>query len=201
MSSLAYPPDNPTSYRIAAAGMTLSGVLLALLGLSIRNSLQSFAPSRWTKMACIFFVLGGLLITVSALITPGHQTLWGLPKAHAKFAQAGALTFDLGMALTLPALLALPQSKKWVRVTALLLVLIPVTTFLLSRLLFFPSTTHTHPPLLGSLAFWEWIGAISVYFYTALIILALNPKSQFKNPSYLEGSAPSGPRNTPKPAR
>ena len=135
MSSLANPQENPKAYHIAAGGMAVGGVCLSLLGLCIQTSLQRFAPSKWTNVAAILFVLAGALITVSALITPGHQELWGLQKAHAKFAQAGTLSFDLGMAITLPALVALPTSKRWVRLVTVPLVLVPVTAYLLCRML------------------------------------------------------------------
>jgi hypothetical protein len=182
MSSLATPRENPTAYRIAAGGLAASGILLSLLGLCIRSSLQTFSPSRWTNVACGCFVLGGLLIMSSALITPGHHAFLGLGKAHAKFAQAGTFSFDLGMALTLPALLALPASRYRVRIVSVLLVLVPMTSYLLSRILLpclaDPDSLNraTHPPLMGSLAFWEWTGSVTVCLYTGIIVLALRPK-------------------------
>jgi hypothetical protein len=183
MSSLADPKENPKAYHTAAVGMGIGGVCLSLLGLCIRTTLQRVAASKWTNIAALFFVLAGALITVSALITPGHQALWGLQKAHAKFAQAGTFSFDLGMALTLPALLALPASKNWVRVAAVVLVLLPVTFYLAARILL-PSLVDPNsiepgalPPLLGSLAFWEWIGAVTVYLYAGTIVLALKSNS------------------------
>jgi hypothetical protein len=186
MSSLASPRENPQAYRIAAGGMAASGVFLALLGLCIRTSLEGVAPSKWTNAACLFFVIGGLLITISALITPGHHEFLGLEKAHAKFAQAGTLSFNLGMALTLPALLALSASKKRVRIVSIFLVVMPATLFLLARILLptmvSPDSLKTavHPPLLGSLAFWEWMGSVTVCLYTGTIVLALgsNPSSK-----------------------
>jgi hypothetical protein len=186
MSSLANPRENPKAYHIAAGGMAMGGVCLSLLGLSIRTSLQHFAPSKWTTPAAFFFVIAGALITVSALITPGHQTLWGLQKAHAKFAQAGTFSFDLGMALTLPALLALPASKERVRFVTVTLVLLPVTSYLAARILL-PSLVDPNsigpsasPPLLGSLAFWEWIGSVTVCLYAGIIVLALKPTATAK---------------------
>jgi hypothetical protein len=119
---------------------------------------------------------------ISALITPGHHAFLGLRKAHAKFAQAGTFSFDVGMVLTLPALLSLPASRQGVRMVSVILVLVPLTSYLLSRILL-PSLADpdslnrtTHPPLLGSLAFWEWTGSATVFLYTGIIVLALKPK-------------------------
>jgi hypothetical protein len=186
MSSLASPEENPKAYHIAAGGMAIGGACLSLLGLCIQTSLQRFVPSKWTSVAAFFFVLAGALITVSALITPGHQELWSLQKAHAKFAQAGTLSFDLGMVFTVPALLALPDSKKWVRLVTVPLVLVPVTAYLMARILL-PSLVDpnsiepaAYPPVLGSLAFWEWIGSVTVYFYSGIIVLALTRNPELK---------------------
>jgi hypothetical protein len=181
MSSLSTPEENPNGYYIAATGMALSGVFVSLLGLCIRNCLHSCVPTRWTDVACGFFVVGGVLLTISALATPGHHEYFGVEKAHAKFAQAATFSFDLGMALTLPAVIGLPSSRSWVRVLAIALILIPVTIYLLCRLLLHslaaPNSVSplTHPTLVGNLAFWEWAGSINVLLYILLIIVALRP--------------------------
>jgi hypothetical protein len=181
MSSLANPKENPQAYHIAAGGMAIGGVCLSFLGLCIRNSLQHFAPSEWTKAAAIFFVLGGTLNTVSAIITPGYLALWGLQKAHAKFAQAGTFAFDVGTFLTLPALLKLPASKRWVGIVEIILVLLPVSCYLVARIVFQslsdPGSIKlgTVPPMLGSLPFWEWLGSATVFIYAGIIVLALRP--------------------------
>jgi hypothetical protein len=179
MSSLASPRQNPTAYRIAAYGMAASGVFLSLLGFPLCASLRQYAP-KWAAWARSFFVLGGVLLTISALITPGHHAFLGLGKAHAKFAQAAAAGFGIGMALTLPALLRLPAQLKRVRIAAVMLAVVPLTIYLCCRLLFGPPASSqppsTHPvSLLASLAFWEWVGSASVYLFLALIVLALGP--------------------------
>ena len=180
MSSLASPRENPGAYRIASFGMAVGGVFLSLLGLGIHRSLQGLAP-KWTAWARAFFVLGGVLLTVSALITPGHHALLGLVKAHAKLAQAAGVGFGLGMALNLPAILRLPKRLARVRTAAVILVVGPMGLYLVCRILlpiiesFVSITTQKaiQHSLLGSLAFWEWVGSISVYLFAALITLAL----------------------------
>jgi hypothetical protein len=72
MSSLASPRQNPTAYRVASYGMAVNGIFLSLLGLCLRASLQAYAPKKWTHWAGFFFVLGGVLLTISALLTPGY---------------------------------------------------------------------------------------------------------------------------------
>jgi hypothetical protein len=183
MSSLASPRENPAACGIASHGLAASGVFLSLLGLYVRRSLQPYAP-KWTAWARFFFVLGGVLLTISALITPGHHAFLGLGKAHAKLAQAAGVGFGLGMALDLPAILRLPVRHSWVRVSAIILVAVPMTLFLLCRI-FLPLAATFVPPsgqqalqhsILGSLAFWEWVGSVSVYLFVALVTLALRPR-------------------------
>jgi hypothetical protein len=179
MSALASPLENPKAYRLVSYGMAVSGVLLSLLAFRVRWSLQPYAP-RWTAWALTFFLLGGALLTISALITPGHYTFLGLPKAHAKLAQAAGFGFAFGMALNLPALLRTPVQHQWARRTALILVCVPVSLFLLSWVILplvvgFASTSSQqefHHSILESLAFWEWVGSVSVYLLLALITLA-----------------------------
>jgi len=183
MSSLASPTENPAACRIASFGLAVSGVFLSLLGFDVRRALRPYAPA-WTAWARAFFVLGGILLTVSALITPGHHAFLGLGKAHAKLAQAAGVGFGIGMALDLPAILRLPARHSRVRVPAILLAVVPVTLYLLCRMLLPLVETFVSPPaqqalqhsIFGSLAFWEWIGSVSVYLFLALITLALGPK-------------------------
>jgi hypothetical protein len=178
MSSLASPRENPAAFQIAAYGMAASGVLLSLLGFFIHGSLRAYAP-KWTAWACFFFVLGGVLLTISALITPGHHSLFGLAKAHAKMAQAAGVGFGLAMALNLPAILRLPARHAWVRTATIVLVALPMTSYLLCRI-FLPIIEDDVSPsaqlaiqhsVLGSLAFWEWVGSVSVYLFAALLVL------------------------------
>jgi hypothetical protein len=184
VSNLANPNDNPSAWRVAADGMAVTGILLALLGPDLRRSLRAYAPT-WASWAGAFFVLGGTLLMVSALILPGHHALFGIGKAHAKIAQAAGFGFGLGMACALPALLRLPKNKAGIRAVAIALVVVPITLFLVCRFCV-PATsarmTMEHGsfgegPLLGSLAFWEWVGSISVYAFLALVTLGLNNTS------------------------
>jgi hypothetical protein len=180
MSSLANPRDDPQRYLVVSHGIAASGLVLALLGFRARRNLCPFAP-RWTAWACGSFVLGGILLFISALITPGHTTFLGIDKAHAKIAQAAGVGFGLGLALNLPALLRLPPRHAWVRVTAVLLVVVPMTIYLLCRLILPLVEMHApadqrdaiHHSTLASLAFWEWIGSSTVYLFLALITVAL----------------------------
>jgi hypothetical protein len=188
MSSLASPRENPHAFRIASYGMAVSGVFLSLLALYVRRPLRAYAPV-WTFWARFFFVLGGILLTVSALITPGHHTFLGLAKAHAKLAQAAGVGFGLGMALDLPAILRLPVRHAWIRVTALILITVPMTLYLTCRIFlpivesFLKASTQAalQRSILGSLAFWEWIGSTSVYLFVALTILLLGRQAGSPN--------------------
>jgi hypothetical protein len=165
VSNLANPRDNPRSWRVAADGIALTGVLLAVAGTKVRRVLRPLAPG-WTLWASVFFVLGGTLLTVSALVNPGHYALLGLGKAHAKIARVASIALTLGMAGNIPALLRLPPRLSPVRATAIFIAVGPMTLFLLCRMI-----VTSHDFLLGSLAFWEWIGSGSVFAFLALVLL------------------------------
>jgi hypothetical protein len=183
ISSLASPRENPGASRTALCGLAVSGVFLSFLGVCVRSSLRGYAP-KWTAWGQGFFVLGGILLTISALIPSGHYTFLGLPKAHAKFAQAAGIGIGAGMALSLPAILRLPVRQAWVRVSAIVLVVVPITLYLSCRI-FLPLVENfvslswqrvLQQSIRGHLAFWEWVGSISVYLFLALVTLALAPQ-------------------------
>jgi len=185
MSSLASPQENPKAFRIVSYGMAVSGILLSFSAFYIRSSLQPWAP-KWTAWARMFFILGGVLLTISALITPGPHTFLGLPKAHAKLAQAAGVGFALGMILNLPAILATPTRRYRAREAAMALICLPVTVFLTCWILLpmadsLASTSFQQKireSVFESLAFWEWIGSVSVYLFVALLALAWQEKKK-----------------------
>jgi hypothetical protein len=180
VSNLANPRDNPRSWRITADGIALTGVLLAVAGAEVRRALRPLAPG-WTLWASVFFVLGATLLTVSALVNPGHYALLGLGKAHAKIARAASIALTLGMAGNIPALLRLPPRLGAVRAAAIFVAVGPMTLFLLCRMIIPLLESHAapasrmalHDSLLGSLAFWEWIGSASVFAFLALVLLGV----------------------------
>ncbi len=187
VSNLANPNDNPRPWRVAADGIAITGILIALLGLEVRRALRPLAP-KWTAWVCAFFVLGGMLLTVSALVQPGHYALLSLPKAHAKIAQAASFVLGLGMICTLPALLRLPPRLALLRAVVVLVAVGPVILYLLCRIIFPLAEAYAspdqraaiHDSLFISLAFWEWIGAASTYIFITLVTLVL-PEEEITN--------------------
>ncbi len=179
VSSLASPDENPNAFRVAAYGMAVSGILLSCLAFGIRNALQPHAP-KWTAWAQWTVVLGGVLLTVSALLTPGYHTYFGLPKAHAKVAQMAGFCFSLGMALNIPALIRLPPQLARVKQIGLFLVTVPVGLYLVFRILLpafqsfasLQTSEEIRRAIVENLALWEWVGSISVYLFIALVILS-----------------------------
>ena len=185
VSSLASPEENPMAFRVASNGMAVSGILLSLLAFAVRNAFQPHAP-MWTTWAQWIVVIGGILLTVSALLTPGYHTYFGIPKAHAKIAQLAGFCFSLGLELNVPALILLPTAKVWVRRAGLFLVTVPVSLYLIFRILLpdFESYAALKTPeeiqeaIVGNLALWEWVGSISVYLFIALVITSRKPLSE-----------------------
>lgn len=180
ISSLASPRDNPHAYGIACAGLALSGLLLIPFPFFLQRRLESVAP-KMTAWAGKFFLLGAAGLTLSALIVPGHYRILGLGRTHEHFAQISGVAFCLSLLLYFGATLRLPSSLRLLRIMAALLVILPVTALIVSRLSLLLSYEFATRPvyhavrasLFNSLALWEWIGAVCIYLFLALMTLAL----------------------------
>lgn len=184
ISSLASPRDNPHAYWIACTGLATSGLLLIPLAFRMQKRLEPYAPqlSTWAGR---LFLLGALSLTLSALIVPGHYRILGIGRSHEHLAQISGVAFCLSLLLYLKPILALPRPFWWLRVSALILVALPVGALLLSRISlflayeFFSSTNYqaVKSSLWNSLALWEWIGSVCIYLFLGLVALGLLPRS------------------------
>jgi len=179
ISALASPRDNPRAYWMACAGLAVSGLLLISFVFFLRKRLGPFAP-RLTAWAGKFFLLGAICLTLSALIVPGHYRILGMGRSHEHLAQISSVAFCLALVLYLGAFLRLPSPPLSLRALAGVVVILPVTALMVSRLsLFlayeFSSLMVYHAvkiSLWSSLALWEWIGAICLYLFLGLMTFA-----------------------------
>jgi hypothetical protein len=180
MSSLTSPRDNPRAYGIACAGLALGGLCLIAFAALLRQRLGPFAPTaaRWAGR---FFVLGAIFLILAALIVPGHYRILGLGRAHERLAQIAGAALCLAMIFYLRATLGLPRSCTLPRLSSLLIVAVPVTAFIISRLSLLISSEFFSPQIYhavrsyfwNSLALWEWIGAVATYLFLAIITFGL----------------------------
>lgn len=178
ISSLASPRDNPHAYGIACLGLAVSGLLLIPFAFFLQKRLGPFAP-RLTASAGKLFLLGAICLTLSALIVPGHYRILGIGRSHEHLAQISSVAFCLSLILYLGAILRLPQSLALLRFLASVVVILPVTALIVSRLSLclayeFTSLTVYHAvkiSLWSSLALWEWVGAICIFFFLTLTTL------------------------------
>ena len=179
ISSLASPRDNPHAYGMACAGLAVSGLLLMPFPFFLQKRLEPFAP-KLTAWAGRLFLLGAISLTLSALIVPGHYRILGMGRSHEHLAQICSVAFCLSLVMYFGVILRLPPSLVWLRVPAGVAVILPVTALVVSRLslLFayeFCSSMVYHAvkvSLWSSLALWEWIGAVCIYFFLGWMILA-----------------------------
>ena len=179
ISSLASPRDNPHAYGIACAGLAFSGLLLLPFPFFLQERLEPFAP-KLTAWAGRLFLLGAIFLTSAALIVPGHYRILGMGRSHEHLAQICSVAFCLSLVLYFGVILRLPPSLVWLRVPASLAVILPVTALVVSRLSLwfayeFASSMAYHAvkvSLWSSLALWEWIGAVCIYFFLGWMTLA-----------------------------
>jgi Protein of unknown function (DUF998) len=180
MSSLASPRDNPQAYGIACAGLALGGIFLAPFAVLLRQRLAYFAPAT-TRWAGRLLILGAVFLTLAALIVPGHYRILGIGRTHEHLAQIAGVALVVSMILYVRAALALPRPFALQRLVGLLLVAVPVTALVVSRLSLLAAGAFASPTvyrairssLWNSLALWEWIGAIGIYLFLAMITFGL----------------------------
>jgi len=180
ISSLASPHDNPHYYRLASAGLALTGLLLLPFAPSLRDHCSPQSP-RLAQVACWLHRLGALCLVMTALIS-GRDRWFGLRHLHAHWAQLAG--FFLGAAflgwacglLASRSFLLHPRLKFLLATLAIL----PTAGILLSRIALnivyarasrAAYETYNHS-LAGSLALWEWIGAVCLYLFLLLFTLA-----------------------------
>jgi hypothetical protein len=183
MSSLASPRDNPHAYGIACAGLTLSGFFLIPFAALLRERLAPSAPVA-TRWAGCFLVLGAIFLILAALVVPGHYRLLGIGRTHEHLAQIAGVALCLAMILYLRAALRLPREFTWRRLASVALVAAPITALIVSRLSllitdeFFSTPIYraVRSSLWNSLALWEWIGAIGIYLFLAIMTLGIRKK-------------------------
>jgi hypothetical protein len=179
ISTLDSPRDNPHAYGIACAALAISGLLLLPFATLLQES-TSRASWRMSRWAAGFLRLGGISMTGSALLVPGHYRVLGLARMHEHLAQIAAVSFCLALLGASAVLMRVPHRARWVLPVAAVLVLLPVTALVVSRLALWLSwdfaarSTYEaiKASLWSSLALWEWIGAASIYAFLGLLVIA-----------------------------
>jgi hypothetical protein len=190
ISSLASPRDNPHAFGIACSGLAASGLLLIPFVAALKARLHPYAP-KLTACAGAFLLSSAVLLVLSALVVPGHYRFLGLARTHEHLAQVASVAFCLALLFYLAAVLRLPNALPWFRPTVAAVVLAPVTALITSRLAlllayeYLPNPVYlaTKASLWSSLALWEWIGAVSVYLFLALVIFILPGHPHFVSPA------------------
>ena len=178
MSSLSSPRDNPHGYRLASAGIALSGLLLLFFPRQLHIHFRAFARelSLWAGR---FLVLGAVTLFLAAVIVPGHYRILGIGRCHEHLAEISSFALCLALILYFIAMLQLPASFRLARILSLFVVVLPITALIVSRLALlyayeFSSVSvyrAVRASLWSSLGLWEWIGAVSLYCFLALLTL------------------------------
>ena len=180
MSALSSPKDNPHAFGIACAGVAVSGLCLLPFVAVLRDRLENFAPKS-VALAGRCLATGGILLTLTALVVPGHYRVLGVHRIHEQLARLSAACLCLALVGYLRAIYHLPPTKQWLRGCALVFVALPVAAFLVSRLAlvlawsYLPWEVYRAATISswGSLALWEWIGAGCIYLFLCLCTLGL----------------------------
>jgi hypothetical protein len=190
ISSLLSPRDNPDHYRLAAASLALTGVLMLPLVEYLRRYLKTIAP-RMAKVSAGAFAFGIIALICACFVVPQHaHAIFGVPRLHEFLGRSAGGLLATGMlcacwcAWKSPAeqFFALPWIWSLVTVLPLNGILISETLVLLTRLE--PSVAG---PIRGALrhsvfwhlGFWEWIGAGSVFVFLCAAVFLTPAQAPF----------------------
>jgi hypothetical protein len=176
ISTLLSPRDNPDHYRLAAAGLGLSGVLTLPVVEYLRRYLRTIAP-RVAKVSAAAFILGIIALICASFVVPrdADATL-GIEQLHEFLGRSAAGLLAIGMLCacwcTWKGRGQLSFALPWVWSVVTIL---PLTGLLISKALLL--LTRVEPPWAASiraalrdsvfwhLGFWEWVGAASVFVF------------------------------------
>jgi hypothetical protein len=166
MSRLAEPRFNPRAYLIACTGLALGGLLLM--------PFAARAPSVTRRSGWILYLAAGTL-TLAGLV-PGHVPALG--GAHEILAHAYGVAISFAMVGYFAAALRLPRDFIIQRLAGIILIVIPLSGFVLSRLSLWFGDRLVTPAVYAAiksspwnrLALWEWIAGVGTYLFLGLLL-------------------------------
>jgi hypothetical protein len=186
ISNLLSPRDNPEHYRLAAMGMSLSGVLMLPFAGYLRHRLRNFAPKMATATAAAFLLAIIGLICASFVVPQHSHPTAGIRRLHELLGHFCAGFFAMAMFCGCwCASKVRTQSKSaawlfwiWLVVTAAPLIgFFGRETLLLSMALEPPWADQIRAMLRDSvfwhLGFWEWTGAAGIFIFLCAAVLFL----------------------------
>lgn len=173
ISNLLSPRDNRAFYKIAAAGLAFSAILLFPATSYLTRRLRRLSPSI-VRIAAGCFAAGSALLFLAATVVPQHvHPVLGMTRLHESLARTAALAFGIGMLCCCHCAASDFFGKKLLSPaltpTWLALTVTPLATIASSQILLWMARSRTsfalpiqralrHSPL-WHLGFWEWLGA------------------------------------------
>ncbi len=191
ISNLLSPRDNPEHYRLAAIGISLSGLFMLPFGAYLRHHLRIFAP-RMATMTAGALVLGIIGLICACFVVPQHRhpTL-GIQRLHEVLGHLCAGFFALAMLCgcwCASKARAHSRAAAWLFWSWLFVTAAPLTGFfgretllLLNRLelpLAEPIRDTLRDSVLWHLGFWEWTGAAGIFIFLCAAVFLLPAEAE-----------------------
>jgi len=206
ISNLLSPRDNPQHYRVAAAGLILTGLFMVPFAFHLTHSLRVVSIFA-ARIAGATLLLGIVALIADCFVVPqhAHATL-GIRRFHESLARSSAGLIGLSMLVgcwcawngrgrVLPRWLF----RVWGTVTLLPLAGVVCSEALLLLSQFDPALSRPirnalRHSVFWHLGFWEWIGAVAVFiFLCAATFLKPNESDGCFHVAGADG-APTDPR-------
>jgi hypothetical protein len=178
ISNLLSPRDNPEHYRLAAMGMSLSGMLMLPFAGYLRHHLRIFAPRMATATGAAF-VLGIIGLICASLVVPQHvHPTAGIQRLHELLGHFCAGFFAVAMfcgCWCAAKVRNQSTAAAWLFWSWLFVTAAPLAGFFGRETLLLLMSLHPpwaepiremlHDSVFWHLGFWEWSGAAGVFIF------------------------------------
>lgn len=191
ISNLLSPRDNPGHYRLAAIGMSLSGVFMLPFAGYLRHHLGLFSP-RMAAVSAGAFVLGTIALICASFVVPQHvHPILGIQRLHEVLGHLSAGFFAIAMLAgcwCASKVRAEDSAGAWLFWSWLFVTGGPLiglfgreTLLLLMR---FEPTWGTliwralQDSVFWHLGFWEWTGAAGLFVFLCAAVIFIPAQAQ-----------------------
>jgi hypothetical protein len=185
ISHLLSPRDNPSHYRLAAAGLAMTGLLMLPFAGYLRRLLGAIAP-RVALVCAGSFLVGILALICACFVVPQHtHEVWRIRRMHELLGRSAA--GFLALAMICACWCAWKGRAENVTAARLFwiwsaLTLLPMAGILCSEILLLltrlepasmqPIRAVLRHSVFWHLGFWEWTGAVAIFaFLCAAVFL------------------------------
>jgi vacuolar-type H+-ATPase subunit I/STV1 len=193
ISHLLSPRDNPSHYRLAAAGLALTGVLMLPFAGYLRQELRMIAPKA-APICAISFLAGIIMLVCACFVVPQHtHDVLRIGRLHELLGRSAAgflaLTMICGCCCAWKGRSKSRSASRlfWIWSALTLLPLAGIFSSEALLILTRVEPTRMQPvraalrhSIFWHLGFWEWTGAVAVFAFLCAAVFLLPAQASVK---------------------